>query len=138
MKKQSMHAISKKVFTVIIAAAISGVMAQSSYALPDKNSAKGFDISYTGRHDKGLAFNVNYKNELSEPFELIVKNDQDQVIYSEQYAAKAFNKSMIFSELPDNCKLTFSIVVGKKQVSTQTFEIKSQVKTVEEYIVKGI
>jgi hypothetical protein len=44
---------------------------------------------------------------------------------------------MLFSEYPENCKLTFSILSGRKELS-QSFEINSQVRTVEEFIVKGI
>ena len=132
MKMQSTHAISRKVFSLILAAVISGLMPQTVSAHPGKTLGKGVEITYAGTRDKGVIFNVNYKNELSQPFQLTVRNEQNDVLYIEQYGATVLHKSILFSEVPENCKLTFSIVVGRKEFSSQTFEIKSHVKTVEE------
>jgi hypothetical protein len=82
-------------------------------------------------------FNINYKNELAEKFLLTIKNELGETIYAKQYESKPLNKTMLFSEFPENGKLTFAIITGKKEF-TQTFSINSQVKTVEEFIVKGI
>lgn len=137
MKKQLTKAISKKVFTFLFVAFVSCTMSTSLYALPDTTENKGAEITYKGIVDKKLAFNVNYKNELSQNFQLTIKNDQDQIIYSNQFDAKPFNKTMLFSDFPDNSRLTFLITIGKREFS-QAFEINSHVTTVEEYIVKGI
>ncbi len=138
MKKQSSRSISKTVITLILAGIISGFTSQSVYALPDKIPGKGVEVTYTGTRGKSLVFNVNYKNELSQPFDLTIRNDQNEIIYIEHYDAKPLDRSFLFSDVPENCKLTFHLTAGKKEKLTQTFEIKSQVKTVEEYIVKGI
>ena len=142
MKKQSFYAISKKVFSFLLALIITVGISQSGYAASgsadkDSNKNKGVEITYQGARDKNLVFNVNYKNELSQPFQLIITNDQYQVIYSQTFDTKPLNRTILFSELPENCKLTFSIVSGKKEIS-QAFEINSQVRTVEEYVVKGL
>jgi hypothetical protein len=137
MKKQLTSTISKKVFTILFVAFISCTHSQDLYAFTDSTVNKSVEITYQGLHEKKLAFNVNYKNNLSQSFELIIKNDQDQIIYAKHFDGKPLNKTMLFSEYPENCKLTFSILSGRKELS-QSFEINSQVRTVEEFIVKGI
>lgn len=136
MKKQFLtRAISKGIFTVAFIAIFS--MSQNVYALPDKPVNKEAEITYRGSTDNKLMFNINYKNELAEKFFLTIKNELGEIIYSKQYESKPLNKTMSFSEFPENGKLTFVIATGKKEFS-QTFSINSQVKTVEEFIVKGI
>lgn len=137
MKKQLTKAISKKVFTLFFTAFVLCGASQSSYALPDSTPAKGAEIVYKGLQDRKLVFIINYRNEAAETFQLIVKNDQNEILYFKEYDGKPLNTKMLFSEVPENCKLIFSIKTGKKEVS-QAFEINTQVKTVEEFIVKGI
>ncbi|MCW3106981.1 MAG: hypothetical protein JWQ09_1487 [Segetibacter sp.] len=137
MKKQLIKAISKKVFTLFFAAFILCATAQSSYALPDSTPAKAAEITYKGLQDSRLVFLVNYKNEQSETFQLIVRNEQNDILYFKQYKAKPLNTKMLFSDVPENGKLTFLIKTGKKEIS-QAFQINTQVKTMEEFIVKGL
>lgn len=137
MKKQSTKAISKKVFTFLFAVLVSCTLAQKTYALHDRTTGKGVEVTYQGLRDKKLAFNVNYKNESGQPFQLTIRNDQDQIIYLSKFETTPLNKTMLFSEFPDNSKLTFLITSGKQKIK-QTFQINTEVKTVEEFIVKGI
>lgn len=137
MKKQLTKAISKKVFTLFFTAFVLCGGSQRSYALPDSTPAKGAEIVYKGLQDRKLVFIINYRNEAAETFQLIVKNDQNEILYFKEYDGKPLNTKMLFSEVPENCKLIFSIKTGKNEVS-QAFEINTQVKTVEEFIVKGI
>jgi hypothetical protein len=135
MKKQSTNAISKKVFSLFLAASLLCASSQSLYANDTAN--KGAEISYKGLQDKNLVFNINYKNELAEAFELVIKNDHNEVIYLKQFDAKPLNTTLLFTEVPEQCTLSFIIRTGKKEVA-QLFEIDTQVKTVQEYVVKGL
>lgn len=141
MKKQSINAVSKKVFSFLLIVIVSVGISPLAFAATggsdkDSNKNKVVEITYQGAREKNLVFNVNYKNELAQPFQLTITNDHYQVIYSQQFDAKPLNRTILFSELPENCKLIFRIISGKKEIS-QAFEINSQVKTVEEYVVKS-
>ena len=83
MKKQLTNAITKKVFTLLVVLGTLGVVSEKSYALPDKPAkvTKAADISYKGLKDKMLVFKVDYKNEVAEPFQLMIRNDQNEVLY---------------------------------------------------------
>jgi hypothetical protein len=137
MKKQSAGVISKRVLTLTLAAFLLLGSRQNIYALPSDPSARSVQIVYQGLQDKKLVFNVNYENESSQPFQLLVKNEENLVLYFKEYEAKPLNTRMLFTDIPENGKLTFIIRTGKKEVA-QAFEINTQVKTVEEFIVKGI
>ncbi len=137
MKKQSAGVISKRVLTLALAAFLIVGSRQSLYALPSDPLAKGAQIVYQGLQDKKLVFNVNYENGFNEPFQLLVKNEENLVLYFKEYSAKPLNTRMLFTDIPENGKLTFIIRTGKKEVA-QTFEINTQVKTVEEFTVKGV
>jgi hypothetical protein len=137
MKKQSTKAISKKAVAFTLSFFLFCGISQNLYALPDDVPNKAAEISYKGLQDNRLVFNVNYNNESGEPYQLLVKNDENFILYAKQFKGKALNTRMLFTEVPQKCKLVFVIKTGKKEVS-QSFEIDTQVKTVEEFIVKGI
>lgn len=139
MKKQVTNAIKKKVFTLLVAFVMVFCSSVKLYALPDRPSSntKAAEISYKGLQDKLLVFKVDFKNESAQPFELVIKNDFNEIIYSKRFGAKALNTDVYLSDVPETCKLSFIIKTGKKDYS-QSFEIDTRTKTVEEYLVKGI
>lgn len=139
MKKQFTYAIGKKVFTMVLALAIvlcSSVKSFASANTPD-STAKAADITYKGLRDQYLVFKVDYKNELAQPFQLVIKNDLNEVLYRKTFDERPLNTDVLLSEVPENCKLTFVIVSNKKDYS-QSFSINTKVRTVEEFIVKGL
>lgn len=139
MKKHLTNAIGKKVFTLLTASVILFGSASSSFALPERaaNTIKAANIYYNGVKGQYVVFKVDYKNEQAEAFELVIKNEQNDILYSKKFDAKPLNTDVLLSELPEACKLTFSIKSGKKDFS-QSFEINTNYKTVAELEVKGI
>ncbi len=137
MKKQTTSAISKRALTFTFAAFLLFGFNSNATTLPDGVGSKGPEIVYQGLQDKNLVFNVNYNNETGEPLQLSVRNEENLVLYFKEYKDKQVNTKILFTDLPENCKLTFSIKTGKKEVS-QAFEINTEVKTVEEFVVKGL
>lgn len=139
MKKQLTNAIEKKAFTLLLAFVTIFCSSVKSYALPDRpsNTAKSAEISYKGLQDKSLVFKVDFKNESAQLFELVIKNDFNDIIYSRKFSAKPLNTDVYLSDVPESCKLSFIIRTGKKDY-TQSFEIDTKTKTLQEYLVKGI
>jgi hypothetical protein len=137
MKKQSTAAISKRAVTLTLAAFLLFGFTSNANVLPDSATPKGPEIAYQGLQDKNLVFNVNYNNETGEPSQLMVKNEENVILYFKEYKDKLVNTKILFTDVPENCKLTFSIKTGKKEVS-HAFEINTQIKTVEEFVVKGL
>ncbi len=139
MKKQFTTSIGKKVATLVTASVILLGSATASFAFPDKAITKSVsaNISYSGLKDQYTVFKVDYKNETLQPFELLIKNENQEIIFSKMYDGKPLNTDVYLSEVPDNCKLTFLIKTGKKNIS-QTFEISRTYKSVPEMEVTGL
>lgn len=139
MKKQLVNSIEKKVITFSVALFLLFGSYAKTYANPFASASddKSSYISYKGPKDDYLVFKVDYKNESAQPFQLIIKNEHNEVLYSKAFEAKPLNTDVLLTELPDNSKLTFSIVTKKDNYS-QSFAIDSKVKTIEEYVVKGL
>jgi len=139
MKKQFTTAIEKKAFTFLVALVILFSTAANSFALTNTvgNETKAAEITYTGLKDKGLVFKVDYKNESAESFQLLIKNDQNDIIFAKKYDAKPLFTNILLSDVPEDGKLTF-IIRSAKGDFTQSFEINTKVKTVSEFEVKGL
>ncbi len=139
MKKQLINSIEKKALTFSVALMlVFGNYAKSFEVKADSAAkTKSSFISYKGLRNDHLVFEVDYKNELSEPFELIIKNDQNDILYKKAFDAKPLNTDVLLTEVPDGIKLTFSIHTRKNNLN-QSFEIDTRIKTTEEYVVKGI
>lgn len=139
MKKQTPNAIAKKFFTMLVAFAIVFCSSVTSYALPDNalKDAKAAEVTYKGAKDKLLMFKVDFKNEAAQPFQLVIMNDQNEVIYAKRFDPKPLHTDVYLSDVPESCKLTFTIATSGKDYK-QSFEINSKAKFVEEFLVKGI
>ena len=93
-------------------------------------------VSFTGAKNEMLQFKVEYKNELAQPFVLIIKNEMNEVIYNRSFDAKPINFNIGFVEVPEDYNLTFSIKTANKEFN-QTFTITKESSTVTDFIVKG-
>ena len=134
MKKQLINSIEKKVFTFLVAFVFFFGSYAKIYASPNGESSY---FTYAGLKDNFLVFKVDYKNELVQPFKLVIKNEVNEVLYQKMFDAKPLSTNVLLTEVPDNSKLTFSIVTINNNFS-KSFEIETKVKTTEEYIVKGL
>ncbi|WP_018615359.1 hypothetical protein [Segetibacter koreensis] len=138
MKKQLIKSIEKKVIIFSLAFVIIFGSYSNTFAAPERPASDAASyVSYKGFKGNYLVFKVDYKNEATQPFQLVIKNDHNEVLYSRSFDAKPLNTDVLLTEIPDDVKLTFSIETRKNRIS-QTFSIDSEVKTTQEYIVKGL
>lgn len=140
MKKQLINSIEKKVFTFLVAFVLLFGSYAKTYASPERpdGDTKSSYITYNGLKDNYyLVFRVDYKNEGAQAFDLVIKNEQSEVLYSKKFDAKPLNSDILLTEVPDGSKLTFSIITKKNKFS-QSFAIDTKVKTIAEYVVKGL
>jgi len=136
MKKQIIS-INKKAFTLFFASALLIGSTATSFAFPDPVASKQMEVSYKGVKDKMLVFSVDYKNVPAEAFQLVIRNDQNEILYFKKFDAKAYSFDILLAEVPEACKLTFSIKSDAKEMK-ESFEINNTTKLVQEYVVKGI
>ena len=139
MKKQSANATGKMAIAVLASFVFLFSSYSKTYASKDSatNAAKFNAVTYQGLKDKSLVFKVDYKNEMAKPFQLVIKGEENETIYSKSFDAKPLNISILLNEVPENCKLTFEFQSPENNFS-QSFQIDTKVTTVEEYVVKGL
>ena len=147
MKNQMMRVVSTTIFSKFFKATaivmlISGtsylnaqvIATASTISTPVENS--NAVIKHLETVNDMLVFEVRLNNVSGERFNVVIKDNDGSVLYHEGYNDKYFSKKF---KLPkgDNEKLTFIIRKASGNIS-QTFEINSNVRYVEEVIVKKI
>ena len=94
-------------------------------------------IHYVGSTNSLLTFNVSYHNDAAEKLVLEITDDQGDVLYKDAFTATAFDKNIYLKNLGDKCRVHFSLKAGKQTI-TQTFDIFSQTKLIQENVVSKI
>lgn len=121
----------------VILAAIAGTLSFSAIAA-DKASGKeaASAVQYVGTTESGIVFNVKYENATATPFSLIIKNEYGDVVYSQQYSDKSFDKKVMLTKEPGDARLTFIIKSSSANIK-QSFDISTKTRTVEDVVVKN-
>ena len=134
--KNSTSPLAKNLLTLLLVIATT---ASTVHAYPGKGFSldRPFEISYKGAQDKLLCFKIDFKNEMNQPFQLLIINEQKEVLYKKDYDNKPLNTQLLLSEIPEDCRLTFVINTNDQKL-TQSFQINKEVKTVEQFVVKGL
>ncbi len=119
---------------VIILAGLVGTLSFSGFAANKEKEAS--IVQYEGTTDRGIIFNVKYENATASPFILIIKNENGEVIYQQQYTDKSFDKKVLLTKESGDAHLTFVIKSASGSLK-QSFDITTSTKTVEEVVVKN-
>ena len=89
-------------------------------------------VQYTGSTEDGVMFNVKFDNAGAQKFWLIIKNNEGDVLFQEQFSDVHFNKNIQFLRDGDNLNPTFIIRSGKQEIK-HTFAVNR--KMVENVVV---
>jgi hypothetical protein len=137
MKKQSIT-IRKAVYASFITIGLILSSAISHQAMANEDLAKKTQINYIGKSSNLLTFKVDYQNVEQKKFVLeLVDQDSQEVLYQKTYNDTAFSKNLYVSMQSLDCNLTFRIRSGKDSFE-KSFSINSEVKLVEDMIVKAL
>lgn len=91
-------------------------------------------ISYVGRQNNLLTFNVNYLNQTEDRVVLELSDEHGDVLYRRVYKDKEVNKNIVLKNGGDKCRLTFTIRSAKETI-TQKFDIEPTATVVNETVV---
>jgi|SRR5580658_2291810 hypothetical protein len=92
-------------------------------------------VTYEGVSENSLVFRVNYENVSGEKFWLIIKDDNGDVVFQQQFSDAHFAKNVFFENTDTNISPTFVIRKGNNEVVRQ-FQV-NQIIT-ETTVVKGL
>ena len=85
-------------------------------------------VKYQGTSNNTVAFKVEFENPTGEKFSLIIKNDNGDVVYQQQFAGAHFSKNVYIADTDSDIYPTFVIRTGNSEIVRQ-FQV---VKTVTE------
>jgi len=74
-------------------------------------------VQYTGTKDNNYAFAVQFENTTAQKFSLIVKNDEGEIVYQEQFQDRRFAKTILLPKDLGEIRPTFIIRIGNQQVA---------------------
>jgi uncharacterized protein with ATP-grasp and redox domains len=137
MKKQSINTIAKRFFLGNLLAAMFFLSA-SANTVDTKVSAidptKKIEVKYVGTEKENIFFNVKFNNESGKTFKVYILDEVGEVIFSEKYSEKVFDKKFVFPTSMDNNKITF-LIQSEKGSYKEIFDVVFSTNTVSEVSV---
>ncbi len=79
-------------------------------------------VKYQGTSETSIRFKVEFENPTSEKFNLIIKNDNGDVIFNQQFSEAHFSKSVLFQNTDTEFRPTFIIRSANGEI-VRTFEV---------------
>jgi hypothetical protein len=76
-------------------------------------------ITYQGVSDNSLVFKVDYENLSGEKFWLIIKNDNGDIIYHQQFSDAHFSKTIYFQNTDTEIAPTFIVRANNNDIVRQ-------------------
>jgi hypothetical protein len=76
-------------------------------------------VTYEGVSENSLVFRVNYENVSGEKFWLIIKDDNGDIVYHQQFSDAHFSKTIFFQNTTTEIAPTFVIRTGNNQIVRQ-------------------
>lgn len=96
------------------------------------------NISYAGTVKNQAQFQFDMVNDNTEDYMLIIQGDDGVVLYKEKIDKRTFTKKFALDNSENlTSKLVFS-VTGLKSKKSQSFEVKPQVRTVQEVVISKL
>jgi len=80
-------------------------------------------VKYQGTTENNIIFKVEFENPTSEKFSLIIKNDNGDVVYHQQFSDAHFSKSVFFQNTDAQIHPTFIIRTGNNNEIVRQFAV---------------
>jgi hypothetical protein len=86
---------------------------------PSTTTESKVSITYQGTNDNSLVFKVDYENATGGKFWLIIKNDNGDVVYHQQFSDVHFSKTIYFQDTNTEINPTFVIHANNSDIVRQ-------------------
>lgn len=80
-------------------------------------------VKYQGTSDNNIIFKVEFDNPTGEKFSLIIKNDNGDVVYHQQFSDAHFSKSVFFQNTDSEIHPTFIIRGANNNEIVRQFQV---------------
>jgi hypothetical protein len=82
-------------------------------------------VKYVGTENNHVVFQVQFQNPTGEKFAMIIKNDNGDVVYQQQFSGTHFAKSVYFENTDGEIEPTFIIRNANNEVVRQFHVVKT-------------
>jgi hypothetical protein len=82
-------------------------------------------VRYVGTTDNNVVFQVQYENPTGEKFSLIIKNDNGDVVYHQQFSETHFSKNVYIENADTDIAPTFVIRNANNEIVRQFRVVKT-------------
>ncbi|HEY4336829.1 MAG TPA: hypothetical protein VGM89_13055 [Puia sp.] len=84
-------------------------------------------VKYQGTSNNAIAFKVEFDNPTGEKFSLIIKNDNGDIVYHQQFNDAHFAKNVYIADAEADIHPTFVIRTANNTEITRTFQVSKTV-----------
>jgi hypothetical protein len=139
MKKQLISKSVKASFLKVSAAALLVMnLTQASAKTATGDTDPFVNIAYAGTVKNQVQFQFDMVNDNDEQYLLVIQGDDGLVLYKEKIDKRTFTKKFALDNNDlQTSKLVFS-VTGLKSKKSQTYEVKPQVRTVQDVVISKL
>jgi hypothetical protein len=126
-----MKAVAKFFAVAVTAAVIVVSNPLSTFANGGKNEKAVNDeqvsVKYQGTANNAIAFKVEFENPTGEKFALIIKNDNGDVVYHQQFSDVHFSKNVFFENTDSDIHPTFIIRTANNNEIVRQFQVSKTI-----------
>ena len=138
MKKQSFKIFLKKIAGTTLVAMLISVNTNAAKIPADTTlSETTATVKYVGTDENSYVFNVIYNNDNGEKFLLRIADREGNVLFTQTYTGKKFEKRFRLMKDAIQGQLNFTIK-NLKDNSIQTFRVTTTEQVVEDVVVKQV
>jgi len=139
MKRTFLKVVSKKVLAVVLLSGAVLCMAPvTGKATPRTieiiSSANQATVQFAGSVDNALYFNVKVANTNSDKFTVTVTDNDGDVLYTQTFSDKSFDKKFKLLKSDDISRYNFKITSNNKDLE-QSFSVNASTKVVDDVVV---
>jgi len=139
MKHTFVKLVSNKVLAaVLLSGAVLLMSPAQSKATPRNieviSEASKATVQYTGSVDNALYFNVKVNNANSDKFTVTVTDNDGDVLYTQSFSDKNFDKKFKLLKSDDISRYNFKITSNNKELE-QSFTVNASTKIVDDVVV---
>ena len=138
MKKQSFKVLLKKMAGAALVAMLISVHANAAELPADTTLTETTaSVKYVGTDENSYVFNVVYNNDNAERFQLRIADREGNILFTQTYADKKFEKRFRLMKDAIQAELNFTIK-NLKDNSIHIFQVKTTEQVVEDVVVKKV
>ena len=95
----------------------------------------GATVKFIGTDNNQLQFDVAYENKQSAAFSLQISDEQGTVLYKGKFKEKQFSRKFAFNKAEIGDSKLFFTITNQRSRQSQTFEIATQTRIVEDVVI---